>query len=280
MSSSRVIPVSLRGFAAALVVIALAGCGSDHSQPVAVQDVVPPAPPRALYSVTGDGSVTLNWVRNDEPDLAGYRVYISPAFTGPYTPLGTIATTSYVVGGLPNGVTSYFAVAAYDAAGNESDLSTENVFDTPRPAGTNVILQPTTSEPGGIAGYDFSAGALRLSGDPATDIYYEIAGSTRLVVARDLNTDVQDAGYNGLDNLDWAPDAGWSPTGTVELAVGHSYYVWTRDNHFAKFRVVALSDTQVRFDWAYQIDPGNPQLARHPRSNVAFAAGEKRPAGE
>ena len=50
--------------------------------------------------------------------------------------------------------------------------------------------------------------------------------------------------------------------------------------HFAKFRVVALSDTQVRFDWAYQIDPGNPQLARHPRSNVAFAAGEKRPAGE
>jgi hypothetical protein len=278
MSSSRLIPVSLRWLAAVATLVALAGCGSDD--PVVVHDVVPPAPPRALYSVTGDGSVTLHWVRNDEPDLAGYRVYISPAYTGPYTALGTVATTNYVVGGLPNGVTSYFAVAAYDAAGNESDLSTENVYDTPRPAGTNVILQPTSSEPGGIAGYDFSAQALRLSGDPATDVFFEVSGATRLMVARDLNTDVQDAGYNDLDNLDWAPDAGWSPTGTVELAVGHSYYVWTRDNHYAKFRVTALTGAQVRFDWAYQIDPGNPQLARHPRSTVAFEAGEKHPAGE
>jgi len=279
MSPSRLVPVSLRWLAAAAVVAVLAGCSSDN-QPVVVRDVVPPAPPRALYSVTGDGSVALHWVRNDEPDLAGYRVYVSPAYTGPYTPLSTVATTNYVVGGLANGSTSYFAVAAYDAAGNESDLSTENVYDTPRPAGTNVSLAPLSTEPGGISGYDFSAQALRLAGDPATDMFFEISGSTRLIVARDLNTDVQDAGYHQLDDLDWAPDAGWSPTGTVELAVGHSYYVWTRDNHFAKFRVTALTDAQVRFDWAYQVDPGNPQLARHPRSNVAFEAGEKRPAGE
>jgi len=282
MSSSRVIPVSIRWLAAAAVVAALAGCGSDESVvvPVVVRDLVPPAPPRALYSVTGDGSVALHWVRNDEPDLAGYRVYVSPAYTGPYALLNTAATTNYVVGGLANGSTSYFAVSAYDAAGNEGDLSTENVYDTPRPAGTNVSLSPLSTEPGGISGYDFSAQALRLAGDPATDMFFEISGPTRLMVARDLTTDVQDAGYHALDDLDWAPDAGWSPTGTVELAVGHSYYVWTRDNHFAKFRVTALNDVLVRFDWAYQVDPGNPQLARHPRSNVAFEAGEKRPAGE
>jgi hypothetical protein len=34
--------------------------------------------------------------------------------------------------------------------------------------------------------------------------------------------------------------------------------------------VTALSNTQVTFDWAYQIDAGNPQLSRsHPRSGVA-----------
>ncbi len=269
MSSSRWFPASMRWIAVAATLVALAGCSVD--EPVVVRDAVAPAPPRALYSVTGDGSVTLRWVRNTETDLVGYRVYIAPAFAGPYTSLGTVATTNYVVGGLVNGATWYFAVSAYDVAGNESDLSTENVNDTPRPAGTNVMLTPVSSEAGGgIAGYDFSSGLLRLSGDPNTDMYFQASGSTRLMVARDANTDVQDAGYHALDDLDWAPDAGWSPTGTVELAVGHCYYLWARDNHYAKFRVTALSDTQVKFDWAYQVDAGNPQLARHPRGNATF----------
>ncbi|MEP7028809.1 MAG: fibronectin type III domain-containing protein [Candidatus Eisenbacteria bacterium] len=278
MSPSRLVPASVRWIAAVAAVFALAGCSVD--EPVVLRDTVAPAAPRALYSVTGDGSVALHWVRNSESDLVGYRVYIAPAFAGPYTSLGTAATPNYIVGGLANGATWYFAVSAYDVAGNESDLSTENVYDTPRPAGTNVSLNPSSTEPGGIAGYDFSSGVLRLSGDPSTDMFFQVSSSTRLMVARDLNTDIQDAGYHPLDDLDWAPDAGWSPTGTVELAVGHAYYLWTRDNHYAKFRVVALSDTQVKFDWAYQVDAGNPQLARHPRSNVAFEAGEKRPSRE
>lgn len=278
MSLSPYFSASMRSFAVVAVVIALAGCSVN--EPVVVRDTVPPAAPRALYSVTGDGSVTLRWVRNSESDLVGYRVYIAPAYAGPYTSLGTVATASDVIGGLANGTTRYFAVSAYDVAGNESDLSTENVNDTPRPAGTNVFLSPVSTEPVGASGYDFSSGTLRLSDDPATDMYFKVSGATRLMVARDLTTDVQDAGFHMLDDLDWAPDAGWSPTGTVELAIGHCYYLWTRDSHYAKFRVVSLSDTGVRFDWAYQVDAGNPQLARHPRSNGVLEAGEYRPAGE
>ena len=251
---------------AALALI-LSGCNND---PVAVRDTVPPAPPQALYSVTGDGNVTLRWVKNTESDLAGYRVYMGPAYNGPYTPLATTGATQYVVNGLANGQTQYFAVAAYDEAGNESDLSTENVYDTPRPAGTNVTLSAQAAEPGAASGFDFAAHTVRLSTDPATDVYFLVTGGTRLMVAMDTNTDIQDAGYHPLDDLDWAPDAGWSPTGTAELAVGHSYYVWTRTNHYAKFIVTALTETQVRFDWAYQIDAGNPQLARqHPRAALA-----------
>jgi hypothetical protein len=44
------------------------------------------------------------------------------------------------------------------------------------------------------------------------------------------------------------------------LIPGHCYLVWTRDNHYAKFRVTGLSPTVVSFDWAYQTDPGNPEL--------------------
>jgi hypothetical protein len=271
MLSLRKLPrsVPLGGSVIALVAaLALTGCSVDD--PILVRDNVAPAAPQALYSVTGDGKVTLHWVSNTEPDLVGYRVYIAPAFVGPYTPLATVATTSYVATGLANGTTWYFAVSAYDVAGNESDLSTENVNDTPRPAGTNVSLAPSSSEPGSASGYDFAGGVLRLSTDPSADVYFTVSGGTRLMVARDLNTDIQDAGYHLLDDLDWAPSAGWSPTGTAELTLGHAYYVFTRTNHYAKFRVTALSNTQVTFDWAYQIDAGNPQLSRsHPRSGVA-----------
>jgi fibronectin type 3 domain-containing protein len=252
----------------ALVLLALAGCNVDD--PIVVRDNVAPAAPQALYSVTGDGQVTLHWVRNSERDLAGYRVYIGPAYNGPYTPLNTTTSNTYVVNALTNGTTSYFAVSAYDDAGNESDLSTENIYDTPRPAGTNVTLAPSSAEPGSVSGFDFAAHAVRLSSDPATDVYFTVTGATRLMVAKDVNTDIQDAGYRPLDELDWAPSDGWSPTGTVELAVGHSYYVFTRTNHYAKFRVTALSNTQVKFDWAYQVDADNPQLLRtHPRAPLA-----------
>lgn len=250
---------------AVLAAIVLSGCSVDD--PVVVRDGVAPAPPQALYSVTGNGSVQLRWIRNTEPDLAGYRVYLAPAFNGPYSVLGTVSTTQYQVNGLANGTTWYFAVSAYDIAGNESDLSTENVNDTPRPSGVNVALAPSSAEPGSASGYDFAGGLMRLSTDPSADMYFSVSGGTRLMVARDTNTDIQDAGYHELDDLDWAPSAGWSTTGTVELVVGHSYYLWTRTNHYAKFRVTSLSDTQVRFDWAYQVDADNPQLARHPRSD-------------
>ena len=60
---------------------------------------------------------------------------------------------------------------------------------------------------------------------------------------------------------------GWSPSGTVEAVVGHNYVVWTRDNHFAKFRVTAVSATTVTLDWAYQLDPGNQELAVTPTTD-------------
>ena len=49
-------------------------------------------------------------------------------------------------------------------------------------------------------------------------------------------------------------------TGEVELIPGHVYVVWTRDDHYAKFRVVSIGPSQVTLDWAYQIAPGNQEL--------------------
>jgi len=243
-----------------VAMLALAGC--DDS--VSPRDTTPPAAPRGFYPVTGDGEVFLHWFANTEHDLAGYRVYVSPCASGPdcpYTFVGGTPGTSFTVGALANGVTQYFAVAAVDVNGNESDLTYENVFDTPRPEGFDQPLANYVATVNG-SGYDFSAFAVRDYDDPATDIFYGNNGSAALMFVPDFDTQIQDAGYAvSLDAVDFAPSAGWSPTGSVELIVGHCYIVWTRDDHYAKFRVTQLGANQVRFDWAYQVDRSNPELA-------------------
>lgn len=250
----------------------LSGCRNDPTSP---RDLNPPAAPRGLYSVTGDHTVELNWLDNTERDVAGYRIYMAPCATGPgcpYERIGSTDGTTFTVSGLTNGVTGYYAVAAFDYAGNESDLTYETIFDTPRPAGFDAQLTSYVTTPS-VGGWDFSAARVRAWNDPATDIYYGHSGTTLLMFGRDdatSQTDIQDAGYaTTLDAVDFAPNGGWSPTGTAELIEGHCYVVWTRDNHFAKFRVTRLiaqssGPPVVEFDWAYQVDTGNPELRARP----------------
>ncbi len=249
-----------------LTTLLLAGC-VDHT--ASVRDVTPPAAPRGVYTVTGDGEVMIHWLANTEPDVAGYRLYEAPCASGsgcPYDRIGATTGTSFRVTGLTNGATRYFAVAAFDRVGNESALSAETLFDTPRPEGFGRVLNNYLDSAGG-SGYDFSAYAARDWDDPATDMFFGYNGTVYEMFVPDFQTDIQDAGYaSSLDAVDFAPTAGWSPTGTVELIVGHCYMVWTRDDHYAKFRLTDIRPpspgvpARVTFDWAYQVDPGNREL--------------------
>lgn len=247
----------------------LTGCNDDTTAP---RDLTPPAAPRGLFTVTGDQAVDLYWYANTEPDVAGYRIYEAPCAEGsgcPYDHVASTTATSFTLGGLTNGVTRYFAVAAYDYAGNESPLSYETIFDTPRPEGVGASLVSYTALPA-AAGWDFSAPGARAFDDPATDMFYGANGTSLQMFVPDYQTDIQDAGYAGtLDAVDFAPSGGWSPTGTVELIQGHCYVVWTRDNNYAKFRVTSITAQQlgppiVGFDWAYQVAPGNRELRARP----------------
>jgi hypothetical protein len=245
----------------------LAGC-HDSTSPT-----FPPAAPRGVYSVTGDGSVTLHWLPNTEGNIVGYRIYEASCANGsscPYNRVGAVGAdaSSFVVTGMQNGVTRFFAVSALNSENRESDLSYETVYDTPRPAGTGATVGNYRGNPRHYAGagWDFSAAAAVSYNDLAADVIYSDTLGIAEMYAADAYTDIQDAGYSTtLDHVDFAPTSGWSPTGTVELIQGHCYVVATRTNNYAKFRVTAVTPSSVTFDWAYQTDPNNGELkARRP----------------
>jgi hypothetical protein len=248
-----------------LILPFVAGCNEED--PVVVDS--PPFPPDGVFSVTGDGVVTLFWNPNQEPDLAGYQVWRgNEDLNGPYFFLADVPsnTTSYDDFDVVNGETWFYAVIAIDAAGNESELSRESVFDTPRPEGFGLVLVELGQDPS-QAGYDFSS----LSNDSqaaslgTTDIYFESAGGAQYVVAADALVDIQDYGLIELQAVDWAPDTGWSPSKRAEAIEGHSYIVRIVDGqgdfNMAKFEVRAVTATNLTVDWAYQASDNNPELS-------------------
>ncbi len=236
----------------------LAGCRIQSEV-----DSTPPPIPQGIRTVSLDNAVEISWLPSQAGDLSGYDVWRSGSQNGHYVNIGTVHHSPFVDNTAVNGTTYYYAVSAFDFADNESDLSTELVYDTPRPEGYSVRLSEATSNPA-LGGYDFSAYTVTRYDDNATDVFFEdVSGRLSLSVWSDA--DVQDMGYtSSLDEITVAPAVGWSPTKSAEAIAGHTYVVWTWDNHFAKVRVISVSTTDVTFDWAYQTSIGNPELKRAP----------------
>jgi hypothetical protein len=188
-------------------------------------------------------------------------VYRNTSPSGTFLELGVTPSPSFVDASVINGVTYYYSVSAFDECGNESEPCQDLAYDTPRPEGYGYTLWDYHQYPT-EAGFDFSSASVLSYADPNIDIYYEYDSYYDLSVMYVAEgTDIQDFGYTeSLDEVDWSPGQGWSSMGWVELILGHAYIVWTRDDHFAKFRVTGFGSASVVFDWAYQVDPGNQEL--------------------
>lgn len=81
----------------------------------------------ALDGYSQTDSLQILWQANTEDDLAGYKIYYGTA-SGNYTTVidaGNLAL--YNINKLSSGINYYFAVTAYDTAGNESGFSSEVV---------------------------------------------------------------------------------------------------------------------------------------------------------
>lgn len=241
------------------------GCDITETVYVHEPDTTAPGVPRGVASITGDHEVTIVWLGSTEEDLAGYVVYRDDNADGSFSEIAEIDVNQYrdqwtfIDRNVSNSHTYDYAVSAFDYEGNESDLSYEDVFDTPRPAGYNVYVDATLDQ----SGFDFSARSkVSYTSNNADIIFtYDSQLGTLFVEAAHSDDDVQDFGYTAsLDDVDWAPEDGWSSVGWSEIILGHSYIIWTGDNRYAKIRVIGMGETWLRFDWAHQEDPGNPEL--------------------
>jgi hypothetical protein len=117
-------------------------CESPDGAIVAVKphDRFPPAAPTGLAVAAEGGTIRVYWFPNDEPDLAGYRIYRSEEGK---PEMGLIAEvpateTSFVDSGAQPGVRYHYAVTAVDGASppNESARSEERseMLTPPPPA--------------------------------------------------------------------------------------------------------------------------------------------------
>ena len=244
-----------------MLIGSIGGCYVDTSDR---DNDEPPAAPRGVKTITGDEQVTVEWYPNGEYDLAGYTVWRGRDGAN-FDALAEISenATRYTDTTVRNGETYFYAVSAYDTDGNESELSPEDAWDTPRPEGRNVALDDYNLFPG-RSGFDFSQpqkGSIPWDA-PATDVYFGFDTEVNVrYLYSDNETLMQDLGYHEyFDGVDFVPEFGYT-TLFVELIEGHIYAVYTPDGNFAKIQVRKLADDAVVFDWAYQTEPENVQLA-------------------
>ncbi len=241
--------------------LVLAGC----SEGIVEVDSTPPSPPTNIRTVTGDNRIDLFWDASPQNDVAGYNVYVSSSYQGEYVLIGSTPETYFIDFDAQNGNKYYYAVTAYDFNGNESELSYDMVYDTPRPEGFNQAIFDYRNFPS-RSGYSFSEYSVVPFDDDYCDFFFENdSGYFYLNVWED--TDIQDMGATAdIYDVTQAPLSGWvkllqgNNVKFTEAVVGHTYVIWTWDNHFAKIRISSITEQRVVFDWAYQTAEGNPEL--------------------
>jgi subtilisin family serine protease len=191
-------------------------------------DTDPPTTPTGLNSSNvGSSSFDLSWnASTDDTGVTGYNIYLNGSN------IGSSATTSTSVTGLNPSTTYAVRVSAYDAAGNESTLSTAINVTT----GTSTISCSST-----ISSFPYSEG-------------FESG----------IGTWTQDSG----DDLDWTVDANGTPssrTGPSSADEG-TYYIYVESsspNYPSKVGIInspcidLTNETSATYNFAYHMYGAN-----------------------
>ncbi len=264
---------------------------SDYSVEVTVPQPVPPPVPTGLEVIGLDGVNYLRWSDNarSASDFSFYRVYLD-APDGTQYLLGDTDSQGFLDALAVNGVTSTYYVTAVDDQGNESAASTE-ASATPRPDYHGEWIYAYSDRPGS-SGFRFQTDETTdpiMSGTAADRDFRLEADATGWWLVPSSLASVYPVGFSttalrcgvGADascvDLPVAPTSGYTSQ-EVALTGQTTYALRVQgddgQSHYAVIRVEMLGydqngDALMVFDWAYQLQPGNPSLATV--SGVSFA---------
>ncbi|HEU5304792.1 MAG TPA: hypothetical protein VFU40_09135 [Gemmatimonadales bacterium] len=263
--------------------LVLVGACSDRADPG-----IPPDVPASLSSTTLDGAIALFWTDNaftsDPANFSNYQIYstsydLDADLCGSSWGVeGTTVAPEFVVGALTNGVSRCFAVSAVSVDGAESARSLV-LHDTPRPDTRNVVLfaRQVQDAESGFRFWDDLDGDGRAQNNELGLVGLGSASTIDFSVERDgtgafffdpvrAGTGVEfysDAPVDDLTSIDFAANGTYGTT-PIEASPGFGY-VFEMDggDGFARYgaiRVTHVGQTFLILDWAFQTDPGNPEL--------------------
>jgi len=231
-----------------------------------------------VTSISRDGQVTLLW---DEPK-EGVTISLFKISRGrsiaDLDSIGIVDVNynSYEDEQVSNGTTYVYAISAFDHRWNESGISFDVAYDTPRPEGYDLTLNYNHEDSiNSLNGINFSRYLYGSSGmvtyaaqDPETDIYYMYVlnaetHKTHYFYCYDIGTKIKyfDEPTSSLQDVDNGLEGSWDIDGIIEVTDSlNSYIVLTKDNHYAHIRITSIAESSLTLDWAYQMQAGNPQL--------------------
>lgn len=268
----------------------LAGFESPPSPTITIDERLALPAPATLLSVSLDGAIALAWADNAHDAaparFSDYRIY-SAAYNLD-TDLcavdwfleGTTVAPEFIAGALPNGQPRCFAVTAVTVEGYESLWSPIRA-DTPRPDARNIVLyarELTLAQSGFRFWKDLNGdflvqpnelGLVGPGNAPDIDFVVERngVGGLRFRPVR-AGTGVEfygNAPVGDLTDIDWAPNQVYRSL-PIDARVGWGYvFEMSGGDAFARYgslRVTHVGQDFLILDWAYQTDPGNPELVR------------------
>jgi len=255
---------------------------SDDAVEVAVPQAVPPPVPGQVEVVALDNANFLRWdqAARQDSDFSHYRVWLVSG--GDSFLLGETDSEGFLDLLAQNGFTYTYFVTSVDDQGHESQGSASAVgtprpdfqrewvwdyFDRPDASGFRFQESEETNP---ILSGDSSQRHFRLETD--TDGWWLVPGPNTNIHPDGFITTALKCGVAadaGCVDLKQAPTSGYV-TQDIGLFPQTTYVLRVRgddgQNHYAAIRVELLgfdeNDAAIMiFDWAYQLQPGNPELA-------------------
>ena len=254
---------------------------SDETVRVSVPSFTPPPVPTNLEVIALDGTNYVRWTDDarSDGDFSVYRIYLRSGATS--TLLGESDSPGFLDALAENGMTSTYEVSSVDIYGHESGSSLEG-RGTPRPDVTGELVYSFLDDPN-FSGFRFAESEEFdpiMAGGSATRHFrletdalgwWLVPGPSAQVFPTGVFTTQLKCGV-AADAMcqDWtiAPSSGYSP---LEIAVEPEFtYMWRLVDalglvRFGAIRVTLLGKDQTGaelmiFDWAHQLQEGNPQL--------------------